>query len=101
MRLRGHTLIELLVVVTIVSIMAVVAIPLAQNQIIKNRIADLKGEILNVAAAQEKYFATNGQYASDVTSEVTTTLIPIPSDDIKGKLIGKEGRNITAFERAA
>ncbi len=41
------------------------------------------------------------QYAGDVTSEVTTTLIPIPSDDIKGKLIGKEGRNITAFERAA
>jgi len=41
------------------------------------------------------------QYAWDVTSEVTTTLIPIPSDDIKGKLIGKEGRNIVAFERAA
>lgn len=41
------------------------------------------------------------QYAWDVTSEVTTTLIPIPSDDIKWKLIGKEGRNITTFERAA
>jgi len=41
------------------------------------------------------------QYAWDVTSEVTTTLIPIPSDDVKGKLIGKEGRNIVAFERAA
>jgi len=41
------------------------------------------------------------QYAGDVTSEVTTTLIPIPSDDIKGKLIGKEGRNITTFEKNA
>ncbi len=41
------------------------------------------------------------QYAWDVTSEVTTTLIPIPSDDIKWKLIGKEGRNITTFERFA
>jgi len=30
------------------------------------------------------------QYAADVTSEVTTTLIPIPNEDIKGKLIGKE-----------
>ena len=39
------------------------------------------------------------QYAWDVTSEVTTTIIEIPSDDIKWKLIGKEGRNITAFER--
>jgi ribonuclease Y len=35
-----------------------------------------------------------------VTSEVTTTLIQLPNDDIKGKLIGKEGRNIVAFERA-
>lgn len=41
------------------------------------------------------------QYAGDVTSEVTTTLIQIPSDDIKGKLIGKEGRNITTFEKMA
>jgi len=40
------------------------------------------------------------QYASDVTSEVTTTIITLPSDDLKWKLIGKEGRNITAFERA-
>ncbi len=41
------------------------------------------------------------QYAGDVTSEVTTTLIPIPSDDIKWKLIWKEGRNITTFEKVA
>ena len=41
------------------------------------------------------------QYAWDVTSEVTTTLIAIPSDDIKWKLIGKEGRNITTFEKNA
>lgn len=40
------------------------------------------------------------QYAWDVTSEVTTTVISIPSDDIKWKLIWKEGRNITTFERA-
>jgi len=39
------------------------------------------------------------QYAWDVTSEVTTTLIPIPSDDIKWKLIWKEWRNITTFEK--
>lgn len=41
------------------------------------------------------------QYAGDVTSEVTTSLISIPSDDIKGKLIWKEGRNITTFEKSA
>lgn len=40
------------------------------------------------------------QYSADVTAEMTQTLIHLENDDIKGKLIGKEGRNIIAFERA-
>lgn len=40
------------------------------------------------------------QYSGDVTSETTQTIIHLESDDVKGKLIGKEGRNIIAFERA-
>ncbi|MBI4121064.1 MAG: ribonuclease Y [Parcubacteria group bacterium] len=36
-----------------------------------------------------------------VPSEVFTTNITIPNDEVKGKIIGKEGRNIRAFERAA
>ncbi len=39
--------------------------------------------------------------ASSTASEVMTTSVAIPSDDVKGKVIGKEGRNIRAFERAA
>lgn len=40
------------------------------------------------------------RYASEVASESTATVVPLPSDDVKGKIIGKEGRNITAFEAA-
>jgi len=36
--------------------------------------------------------------ASDVTSESTQTIVELPSDDIKGRVIGREGRNINAFE---
>ncbi len=50
--------------------------------------------------ARETIIKSIQQYAWDVTSEVTTTLIQLPNDDVKWKLIGKEGRNIVAFERA-
>lgn len=60
-----------------------------------------KMEAEKVEVAREILLKSIQQYAWDVTSEVTTTLIEIPSDDIKGKLIGKEGRNITTFEKNA
>ena len=37
--------------------------------------------------------------ANSVSPDIFTTSINIPSDEIKGKIIGKEGRNIKAFER--
>lgn len=62
----------------------------------KKKIEEQKTEI-----AREIVLKSIQQYAGDVTSEVTTTVIQIPSDDIKGKLIGKEGRNISTFEKNA
>ena len=39
--------------------------------------------------------------ASSTASELMTTIVNIPNNEIKGKVIGKEGRNIRAFERAS
>ena len=38
--------------------------------------------------------------AVSTVSETMSTAVDLPSDDVKGKIIGKEGRNIRAFERA-
>ncbi len=61
---------------------------------------DISGNERLEKRAQEILTTAVHRLGNSVVSDVLATTISLPSDEIKGKIIGKEGRNIRAFERA-
>ena len=49
--------------------------------------------------AREMLLTSMQRYAAVHTAESTTSTVDIPNDDMKGRIIGREGRNIRAFEK--
>lgn len=61
---------------------------------------DREEEAMNEADMKAKELLTLAiqKYASDITAERTVSVVDLPSEEMKGRVIGREGRNIRTFE---
>lgn len=61
---------------------------------------DREQEAMNEADMKAKELLTLAiqKYASDITAERTVSVVDLPSEEMKGRVIGREGRNIRTFE---
>jgi ribonuclease Y len=77
----------------------------ATEKTLKEELTMLTHKLLNQARedadkkAREIVALAIQRCASEVTSEQTTTAVSLPSEEMKGRIIGKEGRNIRTFEQ--
>jgi ribonuclease Y len=67
-----------------------------------NLVKRLDAEAREQAAAKSRQYITEAiqRSAAEHTIETTVSVVDLPSDDLKGRIIGREGRNIRALEQA-
>ncbi|MDE2172903.1 MAG: ribonuclease Y [Patescibacteria group bacterium] len=70
-----------------------------QDFLVRMNKLETQGEEALANKARDILAISIQRLASSVSQDVMSTVVEIPSDDVKGKIIGKEGRNIKAFER--
>lgn len=71
------------------------------RDVIAEKMAKLEKEGMSELEKKAKNIMTSviQKYAGSHASEVVTTTVSIPSDEVKGRIIGREGRNIKALEK--
>ena len=72
-----------------------------EDLLMKIQKMEQEGEDRLERKAQEILTTSIQRLANNVSSDIMATSVNIPSDELKGKIIGKEGRNIKAFEKSA
>lgn len=68
-------------------------------EIVNKQVTEAQDEAEN--RSREVVITAIQRYAAAHTSEATVGTVPIPNDELKGRVIGREGRNIRAFEKAS
>ncbi|MEK7579396.1 MAG: ribonuclease Y [Patescibacteria group bacterium] len=71
-----------------------------EDLVVRMRKLDMNGREQLEKKAQDILVTTIHRLGNNVSSDVMSSSVDLPSEDVKGKIIGKEGRNIKAFERA-
>jgi len=72
-----------------------------EDLLVRMKKLEQDGEDRLAGTARDILATSIQRLATSTAAELMATSVPIPSDEIKGKIIGKEGRNIRTFERAA
>jgi len=69
---------------------------------VSRRLREIEAELKRDADERAREIISQAiqRCATDVVSETTVSVVPLPSDEMKGRLIGREGRNIRALENA-